>query len=254
VRGLGEIVIAAEKDTQKTAAKTSGHGAIEGLGSALVAGTIAGTIDDAQDFAGVGQADEQGMIAPRVVVGDVHALFAFALGARQGTVDINAGLVEKVLGLLLPKFDAGVIEEVLKEVDFVGVETSAIIAGRGGIGNALGAERIEKGGVVAAQFDVLETRAVTESVDGEVEDMVGIGVRQVQFEHMQALIDGVDEANVLGEFVEQGNATKGETIDAVVEFEVEITAAAKDGLGAIGKFGFVKASLDDSLACSEFVA
>jgi hypothetical protein len=54
--------------------------------------------------------------------------------------------------------------------------------------------------------------------------------------------------------VEQGNATKGGTIDAVIEFKVKITAAAKDGLGAIGKFSFVEASLDDSLAYSEFVA
>ena len=54
--------------------------------------------------------------------------------------------------------------------------------------------------------------------------------------------------------MEQRNATKGGAIDAVVKFEVEITAAAKDGLGAIGEFGFVEASLDDSLACSEFVA
>ena len=67
-------------------------------------------------------------------------------------------------------------------------------------------------------------------------------------------IDGFDQADVLGQFVEQGNATKGGTIDAVIEFEVEITAAAKDGLGAIRKFGFVEASLDDALACSEFVA
>ena len=67
-------------------------------------------------------------------------------------------------------------------------------------------------------------------------------------------IDGLDQADVLGQFVEQGNATKGGTIDAVVEFEVEITAAAKNGLSAIGKFGFVEASLDDTLACSEFVA
>ena len=53
--------------------------------------------------------------------------------------------------------------------------------------------------------------------------------------------------------MEQRNATKGGAIDAVVKFEVEITAAAKDGLGAIGEFGFVEASLDDSLACLEFL-
>jgi hypothetical protein len=251
VRGLGEVGVAAEKDTPKTAAKTSGHGAIESLGRALVTGTIAGTIDDAQDFAGVGQADEQGMITPGVVVGDVHASFALAVRARQGAVGINASLVEKIVGLLLPEFHACVIENVLEEVDFVGVETSAIIAGGGGIGNALGAEGIEKGGVVTAQFDVLETRAVTQRVEGEVENVIGIGIRQVQFKEVQLSIDGFDQSDVLGQFVKQGNAAEGGAIDAVVVFKVEVAATTQDGLGAIGEFGFVEASLDDSLACLE---
>ena len=34
---------------------------------------------------------------------------------------------------------------------------------------------------------------------------------------------------------------------------MEVTAAAKNGLGAIGKFGFVETSVDDSLACLEFL-
>ena len=74
--------------------------------------------------------------------------------------------MEKIVGLLLPEFHARVIEDVLEKVDFIGVETSAVIAGGGGIGNAFGAEGVEKGGVVAAKFDVLETRAVAQGVDG----------------------------------------------------------------------------------------
>jgi hypothetical protein len=179
VRGLGEVGVAAEKDTQKTAAKTSGHGAIERLGSALMTGAIAGTIDDTQNFAGVGQADEQRMITPGAVVSDVHAFFALTVGAHQGTVGVEAGLLEKIVRLLFPEFHPRVIEDVLEEVDFIHAETSALIAGGGGIGNALSAEGIEKGGVVAAQLDVLETRAVAQSVHGEVEDVIGVGIRQV---------------------------------------------------------------------------
>jgi hypothetical protein len=253
VRSLGEVGVAAEKDTQKTAAKTSGHGAIESLGSALMTGAIAGTIDDAQDFAGIGQADEQRMITPGVVVGDVHAFFALPVGAHQGTVGVDAGLLEKIVRLLFPKLHPRVIEDVLEDVDFVRAEASAIIAGRGGIGNALGAEGIEKGGVVAAQFDVLETRAVAQSVHGEVEDVIGVGIWQVQLEKVQLSIDGFDQSDVLGKFVEQGNSAEGGAIDAVVELEVEVTAAAKDGLGAVGEFVFVEASVDDSLMRVEFL-
>ena len=84
--------------------------------------------------------------------------------------------------MLFPELHPRVIEDVLEEVDFIRAEASAIIAGGGGIGNALGTEGIEKGGVVAAPFDVLETRAVAQSVHGEVEDVIGVGIRQVQFE------------------------------------------------------------------------
>ena len=122
------------------------------------------------------------MITPGVVVGDVHALFALPAGAHQGTIGVDAGLVEKIVRLLFPELHACVIEDVLEEVDFIRVETSAIIAGGSGVGNALGAEGIEKGGVVAAYFDVLETRAVTQSVDGEVENVIGVGIRVVDLE------------------------------------------------------------------------
>jgi hypothetical protein len=253
VRGLGKIVVAAEKDTPKTAAKTSGHGTIESLGSALMTGTIAGAIDDAQDFAGVGQADEQGMITPGVVVGDVHAFFAPPVGAHQGTVGVDAGLLEKIVRLLFPEFHPCGIEDVLEEVDFVGTETSAIIAGGGGVGNALSAEGIKKGRVVAEQFDVLEARAVAQSVHGKIDDVIGVGIGQVQFEDVQLSIDGFNQSDVLGKLVEQGNSAEGGAINAIVEFEVEFAAAAQDGLGAIGEFGFVEASLDDSLVCVEFL-
>ena len=121
----------------------------------------------------------------------------------------------------------------------------------GGVGNALGAEGIEKGRIVAAQLDVLETRAVAESVYGEVDDVIGVGIGQVQFEDVQLSIDGFNQSDVLGKFVEQGNSAEGGAIDAVVDFEMEVTATAKDGLGAVGKFAFVEAPVDDSLACLE---
>ena len=70
---------------------------------------------------------------------------------------------------------------------------------------------------------------------------------------MQLSIDRFDQANVLSQFVQQGNSAEGGAIDAVVELEVEVTAAAKDGLGAVGKFGFVEASVDASLVRVEFL-
>ena len=53
--------------------------------------------------------------------------------------------------------------------------------------------------------------------------------------------------------MQQGNSAEGGAIDAIVELEMEVTATAKDGLGAVGEFGFVEASANDSLVCVEFL-
>jgi hypothetical protein len=71
---------------------------------------------------------------------------------------------------------------------------------------------------------------------------------------MQALVDGGDQTDVVGEFVEQGDAAESGAIDAIVKLVVEVATAAKDGLGAVREFGFVETALDGLMACAEFVA
>jgi DNA-binding transcriptional regulator YhcF (GntR family) len=78
------------------------HEEIESGSGTLMAGAIAGAIEDAQDFAGVGQTDEQRMITPDAVVGDVHAFFALGIGAHQRAVHIDAGKVKEIDRLLFP--------------------------------------------------------------------------------------------------------------------------------------------------------
>jgi hypothetical protein len=194
------------------------------------------------------------MIAPGAFIADVHALFTLAVGAHQGAIGIEAGLLPEIVGLLSPESQPGIIVDILEAVDLFGTEASTIIAGGGGIGSALGAEGVEKRGVVAAQFHVLETSAVAQGVDGEVENVIGIVIGELNLEHMQASIDGVNEADVEGEFVEQRDTAESGAIDAFVKFEVNVSTAAKNRLGEIGKFAFVEASLDNSVACVEFLA
>src|SRR5229473_5683515 len=102
VFGLREIGVAAEQDGAEATAQARSDGTVEGVGGAFVAGAIAGPIDDPQDFTRVGQADDQRMIAPRAVVGDVHALLAFAGGCDQTAVSVDLGLGEEVRRLLAP--------------------------------------------------------------------------------------------------------------------------------------------------------
>jgi hypothetical protein len=76
----------------------------------------------------------------------------------------------------------------------------------------------------------------------------------MDFEEVQALIDGLDEAEVLGEFEEQRDAAEGAAVNAVVEIEMEIATTAEDGLGGIGALGLVETAADEAFAGVELGA
>ena len=61
-------------------------------------------VDQDEDLAGVGQGDDQRVVAPGAVVGDVHALLALAGGAHQGAVHVDRGAVEEGARLLAQTF------------------------------------------------------------------------------------------------------------------------------------------------------
>src|SRR4051812_39921472 len=56
--------------------------------------------------------------------------------------------------------------------------------------------------VVAAEFDVLEAGAVAEGVVGDVEDVVGLVVGQVDLQEVEPLVDGPGQAEAVGEHVD----------------------------------------------------
>src|SRR5271154_1172644 len=159
VLGLGKVRIAAEEHLAKAAQKASADSGIKRVGGAFMGGTIAAAINDAQGFAGIGQGNHEGVITPGAVIGDIHALFALAGCGNQRAVGIDDCLLEKGCGLMFPDADANVVINVLQGIDVGDSEPSAKIARGGGIGNTLSAEGVEEVGIVAAQFDVLQTIA-----------------------------------------------------------------------------------------------
>ena len=68
----------------------------------LVRGPVATAIDQVERLGSVGQRDQQGMIAPRAVVGDVDALLALGVGRDEGAVDVEDRFGEERRGLLGP--------------------------------------------------------------------------------------------------------------------------------------------------------
>lgn len=88
-------------------------------------------------------------------------------------------------------------------------EPPAEVAGGGGVGDAARPEGIEEGSVVAAEFDVREAGAVAECVVGDVQDVVGLVIREVDFQEVEAFVDGLGQTKSVGEQVDDRRRSKG---------------------------------------------
>src|SRR5262249_56453145 len=153
VLGLGEIGVAAQESAAKAAAETDAEGVVDLGSGAFVRGPIAGAVDQGQDLAGVGQGDDERMIAPGAIVGDVHAALAGAAGFDKSAVAIEDGFREELGRLPRPDLEADVVDggEEIADVGFA--EAAAEITGGGRIGNARRAPSVEGDGAVAAQVE-----------------------------------------------------------------------------------------------------
>jgi hypothetical protein len=182
---------------------------IELLGGALVRVPVSGAVDDAEDLAGVGQRDDQRVITPSAVIGDINALLAARAGGDESAVGIDDGLVEEVRRLLFPDLDPGLIEDILKGLDIVGGEASAEVAGGSGVGNSVGAQGVKEDDIVASQFHVVEAGAVAQRIVGEVQDVVTFMIGEVIFEQVETFVDGFGKAQLAYQKWDGADATAG---------------------------------------------
>ena len=133
------------------------------------------------------------------------------------------------------------------------IEAAAEVAGGGRVGDAAGAQGVEEDFVVAAQFEVLQAGAVAQGVVGEVEDVVGLVVGQVDLEQVQAVVDGVDEAELAGQGVDGADAAVADAAGAVGDLVVDV-AGGEHRLAAAAQVGLVEAALDAALAVGQLLA
>jgi len=119
-----------------------------------VTGAIPGAVHEAKNLAGFGERNEQRMIAPRALVGDVHPRFALAGGHHQRTVQVDRRPVEELLGLLGPDVQPRVVDGPHETADVALGEAAAEVAGGGGIGNPLGPQGVEEDLVGFPRIDI----------------------------------------------------------------------------------------------------
>ena len=91
-----------------------------------------------------------------------------------------------------------------------------------GSGNRAGAQGIEIDLVVATQFEVFDSFAAGEDVEGDVQDMVGFVIGKMPFEEMEVVVDVADQADPAGQQEHGADAAGGKALDAIGEFVVDV--------------------------------
>ncbi len=99
---LTELAVTSHADVSKTGLRADVDRLVEMTGRILGTVDIARTIDDGQHFLRVCKADESRMIAPDLLIRDVHAFLAFTGCPDDDSIDINDRFVEELVWLLTP--------------------------------------------------------------------------------------------------------------------------------------------------------
>ena len=161
--------------------------------------------------------------------------------------------VEEGVGLLGPDAQTRLMHGVLQPADRRLVEAAAEVAGGGRVRNAAGAQGVEEDLVVAAEFQVLQTRAVAQGVVGEGQDVVGLVVGEMELEQVQAVVDGVDEADPACQGVQSADAAAADGAGAVGDLVADVGGGEHRPSAAV-HVGFVEAAPDAALAVGQLSA
>jgi hypothetical protein len=105
----------------------------------------------------------------------------------------------------------------------------------------------------APKFDVFQAGAVAQGIVGEVEDVIGLVVRQVDLEQVQAAVEGLGEAELAHQEVNGTNAPVADAPAAVADF-IRDVAGSEHGLGRAAAVARVEAFLNPPLATGQLVA
>ena len=89
------------------------------------------------------------------------------------------------------------------------MESSSEVTRRSGVGDAFGTDRVEKELVVTSDLDILQAGSATQSVVGQVENMIGFVIRHVLLEPMQCPVDPLRKSDHLNEGMNRRHAPVG---------------------------------------------
>src|SRR5580698_148896 len=241
--GLSELGVSPHQDLAKAGLRAKLDGLVQENIGQLLRRAIATAIEQEQWLSRIGQRDQERMVAVLAVVGEVHSLFALGVTGDDGAIGVHDRLVEEFGRLVRPNPETDPIEEV-HQGDDVGLgEPAAEVPGRGRVGNSLGSQGVEIDLVIAPQFEVLDSLAADEDVEGDVQDVVGFVVRKVPLEQLKVAVDLLDELDSLDHLKNGADAAGAESPDTVGVFVVNI-GRSHHGYGPLGPRGIIQSFLN----------
>ena len=222
MRRLRKVRVASQANFAKTGAATELDRSIKVGGRTFVTGAVAAAVEQIQRLVGVGQRNHQRMITPLVFVIDVDALFALAASGDHRTVAVDTGFVEELIGLLLPDFHASFVEDFLQGTDRVGIKPSAEVASSSRVRNPHRVKCIEISFIVAAILEMFQAGTARQNVVGDIENVIGLGVRQVKFQQRDAAIDLPGKFESIDHLMNQSDSTARNGLLSLCDFVMNV--------------------------------
>ena len=211
---------------------------------------VGGAVQEVQGLLGVGQRDDQRVIAPLTVVADVHPVLALTGCRCDRSIGIKDRLLEERRLLLLPDLQARFIDRLHQRQNLIfPLEAPAKVPGRGGVRDPLRADRVQIGFVVAEQFQMIQTCPAGQPVVRDVHHVIALVIRQVNLEKMQMFVDGIDQSGLQSHLVDNANAAASQSTNAIGNFIMDI-AGREHRIKSRPAIAFGKPLSDSSLAAS----
>jgi hypothetical protein len=137
-------------------------------------------------------------------------------------------------------------------VHVAGAETPTEIAGGGRIGNASGAKSVEVDFILTPQFEILQASAVAQGVVGQVEDVIGFVVGQMDLEQVQLIVDGIDEADPSRQQMDGADAAVRQAACAIGDLVMNV-GGSEHGMVQVAEPFFVESAFNSALAVGQLL-
>src|SRR6516165_2179057 len=198
------------------------------------------------------------MVAPDAFMVDVDALLALGVCRHHRAISLDDCMLEEVGGLLLPDPEPYDIDKIHEDPDVGHREAAAEVTCRSGIRDPRGTQSIEIDFVVTAKLEVFNAFTAGKDVECDVQNVVGLMIRHVPFEHMQRAVDLADQVYILCQQEHGADPAGAETTDAIGGLVVNVRRR-HHGSGPL-RLRHISESLGDSscifqeslLACRTF--